>query len=107
MSKEEKKSEQLLRQARMTEDDQKSWDLYFKSKREGRQEAFEEHILPILNKYYYVEDFEGNNMYRFEDEEFGRIDFFPKKDMYFSKLRGRWYNNGADFIVKSILELNS
>ena len=47
-----KKHEEILKEAHAQENDIKFWNLFFKAKREERQNVFESQLLPLLEKVY-------------------------------------------------------
>lgn len=99
------KSEELLKQASEEDNDLKSMGLYIKGKREKRGEDFKEEILPkLLKKGYYTECNETYTKYTINItiEQFGIIDFFPKKNKVLIRKDNKWLENGRNWLIKNL-----
>lgn len=98
-----KKSEELRQQARQEDNDLKSMNLYHKSLREGRLENFKKVYLKILllKGYEVVED---NYKYTIDTyNEYGVLDFFPKKNSLLIRKDNDWKRPGLQWIIKNLL----
>ena len=66
-----KKHEEILKEAHKQESDIKFWNLFFKAKREERQDLFESQLLPLLEKVTKVE-YRKNGSFTFYTPRIGQ-----------------------------------
>tara|TARA_R110000868_G_scaffold14426_4_gene67204 strand:+ start:22263 stop:22559 length:297 start_codon:yes stop_codon:yes gene_type:complete len=96
------KSEELLKQAAEEENDTRSFMLMCKALREKRSEKFIEDYLPVL-KLRYVVTLRDNGSYSIETQEFGIIDYFPKKNSLLIRKDNDWKKPGLKWIYNNLI----
>ena len=94
-----KKHEEILKEAHAQEYDLKFWNLFFKAKREERQNVFESQLLPLLEEVTEVEK-RKNGSFTFYTANIGKFDFYPKADKVLFRESNRWRPNGARILRK-------
>jgi hypothetical protein len=97
-----KKSQKLIIEAGMVDNDLSALGKYTKSIREGRAEKFEEVWLGALKEKTEVE-LRDNGSYTF-DSKYGIIDFFPKANKLLIRKKNKWIKPALKFIVENIIK---
>ena len=97
-----KKSEELLQQSREEDNDLKSYGIYLKYLREQRSEKFiEGWLIPLSMKYDVKED---NFKYTITTQEYGILDYFPKKNKLLIRKKNKWIEFGLKWIINNLFK---
>lgn len=97
-----KKSEELLQQSREEDNDLKSYGIYLQSLREQRIEKFVEGwLIPLSIKYEVIEN---NHKYSITTQEYGIIDYFPKKNKLLIRKQNEWKEQGLKWIINNLFK---
>jgi hypothetical protein len=97
-----KESEKLLEESRQEDNDLKSYSIYLKSLREKRSEKFIDGWLKPLSIKYDVK--EENYKYTITTQEYGIIDYFPKKNKLLIRKKNEWKEQGLKWIINNLFK---